>query len=98
MSEVKTTIGDFSRPNLAIINLGATTMPSEEAAYALNVLLRPAAVVSSHSSEEATESGKLKAGSRTADFVRLVKGRKVHLSLSERTMEFDGKAKWVAGC
>lgn len=59
---------------------------------------RPAAVIPSHSSEEATEGGKLKAGSRTADFVRLVKGRKVHLSLSGRTMEFDGKAKCVAGC
>ena len=98
MSEMKTIIGDFYKPNLAIINLGATTMPSEEAAYAVNVLLRPAAVIPSHSSEEATEGGKLRAGSRTADFVRLVKGRKVHLSLSGRTMEFDGKAKCVAGC
>ncbi|MSQ70781.1 MAG: MBL fold metallo-hydrolase [Betaproteobacteria bacterium] len=98
MSEMKTIIGDFYKPNLAIINLGATTMPSEEAAYAVNTLLRPAAVIPSHSSEGATEGGKLKAGSRTADFVRLVKGRKVHLSLSGRTMEFDGKAKCVAGC
>ena len=78
--------------------MGATTMPSEEAAYAVNFLLRPAAVIPSHSSEEATEGGKLRAGSRTADFVRLAKGRKVHLSLSARTMEFDGKAKCVAGC
>ena len=98
MSEMKTIIGDFYKPQLAIINLGATTMPSEEAAYAVNTLLRPAAVIPSHSSEAATEGGKLKAGSRTADFVRLVKGRKVHLSLSGRTMEFDGKGKCVAGC
>ena len=73
-------------------------MPSEEAACAVNVLLRPAALIPSHSSEEATEGSKLKAGSRTADFIRLVKGRKVHLSLSGRAMEFDGKAKCVAGC
>ncbi len=98
MSEMKTIIGDFYKPNLVILNLGATTMPSEEAAYAANVLLRPAAVIPSHSSEEATEGGKLKGGSRTADFVRLVKGRKVHLPLSGRTMEFDGKGKCVAGC
>lgn len=98
MSEMKTIIGDFHKPNLAIINLGATTMPSEEAAYAVNTLLRPAAVIPSHSSEAATEGGRLKPGSRTADFVRLVKGRKVHLSLSGRTMEFDSKAKCVAGC
>jgi L-ascorbate metabolism protein UlaG (beta-lactamase superfamily) len=98
MSEMKTIIGDFYKPHLAIINLGATTMPSEEAAYAVNTLLRPAAVIPSHSSEGATEGGKLKAGSRTADFARLVKGRKVHLSLSGRTMEFDSKGKCVAGC
>ena len=98
MSEMKTIVGDFHRPNIAIINLGATTMPSEEAAYAVNTLLRPAAVIPSHSSEAATEGGKLKPGSRTADFVRLVKGRKVHLSLSGRTMEFDGRARCVAGC
>jgi L-ascorbate metabolism protein UlaG (beta-lactamase superfamily) len=98
MSEMKTVIGDFYKPHLAILNLGATTMPSEEAAYAVNSLLRPAAVIPSHSSEAATEGGKLKSGSRTEDFVRLVKGRKVHLSLSGRTMEFDGKAKCVAGC
>ena len=98
MGEMKTIIGDFYKPNLAILNLGATTMPSEEAAYAANVLLHPAAVIPSHSSEEATEGGKLKAGSRTADFVRLVKGRKVHLPLSGRTMEFDGKGKCLAEC
>lgn len=98
MGEMKTIIGDFYKPHLAILNLGATTMPSEEAAYAANVLLHPVAVIPSHSSEEATEGGKLKAGSRTADFVRLVKGRKVFLPLSGRTMEFDGKAKCVAGC
>jgi L-ascorbate metabolism protein UlaG (beta-lactamase superfamily) len=98
MSEMKTIVGDFYRPNLAIINLGATTMPSEEAAYAVNTLLRPVAVIPSHSSEAATEGGKLKPESRTADFIRLVKGRKVHLSLSGRSMEFDGKGKCVAGC
>ena len=48
--------------------------------------------------EGATEGGKLIAGSRTADFVRLVEGRKVHLSLSGRTMEFDRDATCVAGC
>lgn len=98
MSEMKTIIGDFHKPNLVIINLGATTMPSEEAAYAVNTLIRPATVIPSHSSEAATEGGKLKPGSRTQDFVRLVKGRKVHLSLSDRTMEFDGRAKCVSGC
>lgn len=30
--------------------------------------------------------------------VRLVKGRKPHLSLSDRAMEFDGRAKCISGC
>lgn len=99
MAEMKTIIGDFYKPQLAVLNLGATTMPSEEAAYATNSLLRLAAVIPSHSSEAATEGGKLKPGSRTADFVRLVdKRRKVHVPLSGRTMEFDGKGRCVAGC
>ncbi len=98
MSEMKTIVGDFYQPQLAIINLGATTMPSEEAAYAVNTLIGAAAVIPSHSSEGATEGGKLKAGSRTEDFVRLVPGRNVHLSLSGRSMEFDGGGKCVAGC
>ena len=98
MSEMKTIIGDFYKPHLAVINLGATTMPSEEAAYAINTLLRPASVIPSHSSEAATEGGKLKPGSRTEDFTRLVEGRAVHLSLSGRTMAFDGAGKCVAGC
>lgn len=98
MGAMKTIIGDFHKPHLAIINLGATTMPSEEAAYAVNTLIRPAAVIPSHSNEAATEGGKLKAGSRTEEFVKLVKGRKVHLPLSGRTMEFDGKGKCMAGC
>ena len=95
---MKTIIGDFYKPHLAVVNLGATTMPSAEAAYAVNTLIKPAAVIPSHSSEEATAGGKLKAGSRTGDFVKLVKGRKVHLSLSGRTMSFDGKGRCVAGC
>ena len=98
MSEMKTIIGDFYRPHVAVLNLGATTMPSEEAAYAVNTLLHPVAVIPSHSSEAATEGGKLKPGSRTEDFARLVEGRAVHLSLSGRTMEFDGAGKCLAGC
>ena len=61
-------------------------------------VMSPAAVIPSHSSEGATDGGKLKAGSRTEDFVRLVQGRTVHLPLSGRTMEFDRDAKCVAGC
>ena len=98
MSEMKTIIGDIYKPLLAILNPGGTTLPSEEAAYAANTLLGATAVIPSHSSEGATEGGKLKDGSRTADLVRVMEGRKLILSLRGRTMEFDRCAKCVVGC
>lgn len=96
--DMKNIVRDYHRVNLAVLNLGGNAMPSAEAAYIVNTLIQVAAVIPSHSSEEATQSGKLKPGSRTEDFVKLVKARKVHLPLSGRTMEFSGKGLCVAGC
>jgi hypothetical protein len=42
-------------------------------------------------------SGILRPGSRTAAFMKLLKPAS-HLAISERTMEFDGQGKCVAGC
>lgn len=39
-----------------------------------------------------------RADSRTEDFVRLVRGRALHLPLSGCTMKFDRDAKCVVGC
>jgi hypothetical protein len=55
-------------------------------------------VIVSHANEAATTGGKLKAGSKTKEFIELVKGRPVHLPLSGRTMGFDGQARCVSGC
>ena len=40
----------------------------------------------------------VRADSRTAAFMNLVKGRPVYPALSGRTMEIDGDARCVAGC
>ena len=42
--------------------------------------------------------GVARAGTRTRAFMDQVKGRPVYLSLSGRTMEFDGSAVCAAGC
>jgi L-ascorbate metabolism protein UlaG (beta-lactamase superfamily) len=86
------------KANLAVINIGNvfTTGPTE-AAYVINDLVKPNAVIPSHANEVATKDGKLVAGTRTEQFVKAVKVP-THLPLSGRTMEFDGKAKCVAGC
>ena len=96
-AEMKTVVGDFHKANLALLNLGPNAITGYAATYAVNELVKPAAVIATHVNEGATSGGKLKPASRTAAFIKLVK-RPVHLAISDRTMEFDGKANCVAGC
>ena len=84
--------------NLAVMNIGGifSTGPTE-AAWVMNELVQPAAVIVSHANEAATQGGKVQPGSKTATFIEAVEVP-VHVPLSGRTMEFDGKATCVAGC
>ena len=86
------------KARLAVINIGDgfTTGP-REAAYVINELVKPAAVIASHANEVATQAGKVVAGSKTETFMRAV-SVPVHLPLSGRTMSFDAAGKCVAGC
>jgi L-ascorbate metabolism protein UlaG (beta-lactamase superfamily) len=84
--------------NLAVINIGGTfTTGPTEAAYVVNDLLRPNAVIASHANEPGTKDGKLISGTKTEAFSNAVKAP-VHLPLSGRTMAFDGKGNCVSGC
>ncbi len=83
---------------LAVLNIGGTfTTGPREAAYVINELVKPNAVIASHANEVATEGGKLQPGTRTDTFARAVKAS-FHLPLSGRTMAFDGNAKCTANC
>jgi L-ascorbate metabolism protein UlaG (beta-lactamase superfamily) len=84
--------------NLAVMNIGGifSTGPTE-AAWVINELVQPAAVIASHANEAATQGGEVQPGSKTAVFIEAVEVP-VHLPLSGRTMEFDGEANCVAGC
>ncbi len=86
------------KANLAVLNIGGifTTGPAE-AAYVINELVKPNAVIASHANEAATKDGKLVPRTRTVAFKHAVKVP-VHIPLSGRTMEFDGSGKCVAGC
>jgi L-ascorbate metabolism protein UlaG (beta-lactamase superfamily) len=97
-ADMKTIVSEFHKANLAVLNLGPSAVTGFSAAYAVNELLKPATVIASHVNEGATAGGKVRADSRTAAFMNLVKGRPVYLALSGKTMEFDGDAKCVAGC
>ena len=96
-TEMKSVVADYHKANLALFNLGPNAMDAQAAAYAVNELIRPQSVIVSHVNEAATEGGKLRAISRTAAFVKLA-NMFIHPALSERTMEFDGKGRCVAGC
>jgi len=83
---------------LAVMNIGDgfTTGPAE-AAYVINDLVKPNAVIASHANEAGTEGGKVRAGTKTEAFIKAAKVP-VHVPLSGKTMEFDGNGKCTAGC
>ena len=97
-AEQDTVVRQHYGAKLAVINVGNkfTTGPAE-AAFVMNELVKPASVIASHANEVATEGGKVKAGSKTEQFVKAVKVP-VHIPLSGKTMEFDGSGMCAAGC
>ena len=96
-SEMKTVVNEFHKANLAVLNLGPNPGIFVSGAHAMNELVRPASVILTHPNEPVTEGGKLRPASRTAALIKQLKATS-HLAISERTMEFDGKGKCVAGC
>ena len=83
---------------LVVMNIGDgfTTGPVE-AAFVINELVKPAAVIASHANEVGTVDGKVRTGSKTEAFMKAVKVP-VHVPLSGKTMEFDAAGKCTAGC
>ncbi len=93
------TVRGFYGADMAIINAGGIyTSGPKEAAYSINELIKPKAVIPHHMNEAATEKGEVKPGSKTAVFKGLIKNIPVHIPLSGRTMEFNGEAQCVKGC
>jgi L-ascorbate metabolism protein UlaG (beta-lactamase superfamily) len=94
ISDMKTIVNGFHKVKLAVLNIGS----GEESSFAINELIQPHAVIPSHANEAATAGGQVKPGTRTRQFIDLVKGRPVHVPFSGKTMQFDGNAKCTAGC
>ena len=88
----------FFGAHLAVMNVGGifSTGP-REAAWVINELVQPKAVIVSHANEAATVDGKVQPGTRTATFIETV-NVPAHVPLSGRTMEFDRAATCVSGC
>jgi L-ascorbate metabolism protein UlaG (beta-lactamase superfamily) len=98
MGDMKTIFNGFYKVNLVVINTGGSAMQSEESAFAVNELIQPNAVIPSHVNEAATKNGKVNPGTKTKQFIDLVKGRSVHVPLSGKTMKFNGDGKCLADC
>jgi len=97
-AEQETVVGNQYKANLVVMNIGDTfTTGPTEAAYVINTLIKPAAVIPSHANEVATSGGKVIAGTRTEAFSNASQVP-VHLPLSGRTMGFDGSGTCISGC
>lgn len=88
----------YYKANLAVMNIGGTfsTGPAE-AAYVINELVKPNAVIASHANEVATRDGKLLPDTRTAQFGKAL-SVPMYVPLSGRTVAFDGEARCASGC
>ncbi|MCF3628185.1 MBL fold metallo-hydrolase [Thalassospiraceae bacterium LMO-SO8] len=96
-AEQETVVGGHYKAQLVVMNIGDTyTTGPMEAAYVINTLIKPAAVIASHANETGTEDGKV-VGKRTLTFMKAAKVP-VHVPLSGKTMSFDGAGKCMTGC
>jgi L-ascorbate metabolism protein UlaG (beta-lactamase superfamily) len=83
---------------LVVMNIGDTlTTGPTEAAFVINELVKPNAVIASHANEAATKDGKVIPGTKTDTFSK-ASMVPVHLPLSGRTMEFNASGMCVSGC
>ena len=97
-AEQKVVVGEHYKAKLVVMNIGDTyTTGPKEAAYVVNELIKPNAVIPSHANEAATQSGKVISGTRTETFIKATHVP-VHLPLSGKTMTFNGNAGCVSGC
>ena len=97
-AEQQTVVGEYYKAKLVVMNIGNTfTTGPKEAAHVINDLIKPTSVIASHANEPATQNGAVKAGTRTASFIKAVSAP-VHVPLSGKTMAFDGAGKCVSGC
>ncbi|MDF1748116.1 MAG: MBL fold metallo-hydrolase [Alphaproteobacteria bacterium] len=97
-AEQKTVVADQYKAKLVVMNIGDTfTTGPTEAAFVINDLIKPTAVIPSHANEMATKDGVAVAGSKTDIFSQAV-NIPVHLPLSGRTMSFGTDGMCTKGC
>jgi L-ascorbate metabolism protein UlaG (beta-lactamase superfamily) len=98
ISDQARVVRDQLHAKLVVMNIGGvfSTGP-QEAAYVINELVKPNAVIASHSNEAETKNGKVMPKTKTAVF-QTATHVPVYPSLSGKTMEFDSEGKCTGGC
>lgn len=97
-AEQETVVRDQYGAELVVMNIGDTyTTGPKEAAYVIDELIQPNAVIASHANEAATSGGELQPDTRTATFVEETE-TPVYLPLSGRTLSFDAEGNCTDGC
>jgi L-ascorbate metabolism protein UlaG (beta-lactamase superfamily) len=82
----------FYRPNLAIVHMGDLfTMGPDEAAFAVNHLIRPTTVIPEHANQVSTVGGIAAPGTRLERFNSQIKATRVVIPLSGVPINCDGK-------
>jgi L-ascorbate metabolism protein UlaG (beta-lactamase superfamily) len=97
-AEQETVVRQHYNAKLVVMNIGDTfTTGPKEAAWVINELVKPAAVIASHANQPSTKGGKVVEGSRLDIFMK-ASDVPVHVPLSSNTMSFDQSGKCVTGC
>lgn len=97
-AEQQTVVANQYGAELVIMNIGDTfTTGPQEAAYVINELIQPNAVIASHANEAATENGDVLPDTKTAAFIEAT-AVPVYVPLSGRTLTFDAEGNCTDGC
>ncbi len=92
-AEQDTVVRQHYNARLVVMNIGDTfTTGPREAAWVINNLVKPVAVIASHANQPSTEKGKVIAGTRLDQFIKATRAR-VHVPLSGRSMSFNGRGQ-----
>jgi L-ascorbate metabolism protein UlaG (beta-lactamase superfamily) len=97
-AEQDSVVRQHYQARLVVMNIGDTfTTGPTEAAFVINELVKPNAVIASHANEVATKNGKVIVGTKTETFSKATKVP-VYVPLSGHTLEFDSRGNCVSGC
>jgi L-ascorbate metabolism protein UlaG (beta-lactamase superfamily) len=97
-AEQETIVANQYGAELVVMNIGDTfTTGPKEAAYVINELIKPSAVIASHANEAATHRGMVQPNTKTAAFMAETTVP-VYVPLSSKPLTFDGDGLCTSGC